>query len=123
MMWVQAGLSFLIWIAYGWSRRRMAGEMQRKMEAMPYSRRVLLGSAGMIGSMIGLFAGLGMIGALGGVHNRVMTWWAWPIVTVLGLGFVHMQILGAGAMVTIVQQDRRTPRGHDSSDSNEVQSK
>lgn len=65
----------------------------------------MLGSLGILGSAVVLFAGLWGLSAAGGVENDCLAIWAWPVVALLGLFFVHMQVLGAAAMILLVQQE------------------
>lgn len=65
----------------------------------------MLGSLGILGSAVVLFAGLWGLSAVGGVESDRLALWAWPVVALLGLFFVHMQVLGAAAMILLVQQE------------------
>lgn len=107
MIWLQAGVSFMAWIAYGaWLQRRQQ-VLRQRMVASSRRKRVLLGSAGLIGGAVLLLAGLAVIGSLGGVFKGSLTAWAWLAVTLLGIGFVHTQVMGAAAILTIVLEENQ----------------
>lgn len=65
----------------------------------------MLATACLFGSIIGILGGVYVVDALGGVANGSLVWWAWIAVALLGAGFVHLQVLGAGALITVVVQD------------------
>jgi hypothetical protein len=116
VIWPQALLSFLVWLAYGVWMRRRSDALRARLAGMSRARRVFLGSAGLVLSAFGLLAGLVAVSAMGGLREGALTPWAWLAVTVLGLGFVHMQVLGAAAMISLVQ-DRETHRPEPPSES------
>lgn len=65
----------------------------------------MLATACLFGSIVGILGGVYAVDALGGVANGALVWWAWIAVALLGAGFVHLQVLGAGALITVVVQD------------------
>jgi hypothetical protein len=105
VIWLQASISFLIWLAYGLFLRRRSEGLRVQLSHMSRQKRVLLGSVGIIGSALVLLAGLYGLASLGGIQHDSMTLWAWPAATLLGVFFVHMQVLGAAAMITLVQEE------------------
>jgi hypothetical protein len=107
---MQGAVCFLGWIGYGaWFRSR-SGALKERMHGTSRGRRVVLGSLGIIGSAILLLAGMLGLQALGGLREGGLTLWAWPLVFLLGLGFVHMQVMGAAAIITLVQDEETSPR-------------
>lgn len=109
MIWQQGAVCFLLWIAYGWWMRNRSAELRARMAAMPRRGRVLYGSVGLVGAAVALIVGLFGLAAAGGLGEEGLTLWAWPLVALLGLGFVHMQLMGAAALITLVQ-DEETAR-------------
>lgn len=97
-------MSFLVWLLYGTLMRRRSDELRIRLRAAARKTKVLLGSVGLIGGAILLLGGLWQIAALGGIGPAGLTVWAWAAVTLLGLVFVHLQVLGAAAMITLIQE-------------------
>lgn len=118
MIWPQAAVSFLVWIGYGAWMRGRSERLRARLMGSSRGFRVFLGSAGLILSAFALLGGLAGISALGGVQEGGLLLWAWLAVTLLGLGFVHLQVLGAAAMITIVQE-RETHNDRPPSESRE----
>jgi hypothetical protein len=96
VIWFQAFVCFGVWVAYGFWLRRLSADLRSKALARRgrFGWSVLL----MVGAMALMLGGLLAVQALGGVRDRAMVPWAWLAVTVLGVGFVHMQTLAAVSM-------------------------
>lgn len=103
MLWQQGAVCFLVWIAYGVWLRRRSDSLRASLGAWSRPAKVAMASVGFLASIAILFGGLAAIDAAGGLQDGRLTIWAWITTAVLGLGFVHVQVLAAGAMVTIVQ--------------------
>lgn len=65
----------------------------------------MLGSVGLVAGLVLLGIGLWLVAALGGLTADGLVPWAWLAVTVIGTGFVHLQVLGAAAMVSLVTEE------------------
>ena len=105
MIWAQGAVCFLAWVGYGIWLRGRSDRLRDRLAALPRPTKVVLGSLGILGSAVVLFAGLWALSAVGGVEKDRLALWAWPVVIFLGLFFVHMQVLGAAAMILLVQQE------------------
>ena len=118
MMLLQSFAAFGLWIAYGLWMRSQQDRLRIKLQSSSRRHRVLLGSAGFIVSMIVLLGGLAAISALGGTTKEGLKAWAWVAVVVVGSIFIHLQVLGAGAMITLIQdgQPPADPRASDSAE-------
>lgn len=116
MIWWQGAACFLVWILYGWALRRRSEALRRRLEGMPRSLRVLKGSLSLIGSVLVLGAGLAGLAAVGGLADGRLTLWAWPLVALLGLAFIHGQVTGAAALITLVLDRETPPSGRSSLD-------
>lgn len=110
MIWGQALVCFAVWIGYGWAMRRKSDALRARLEATSRSRKVILGSMGIVGSGLFLIGALYGLSALGGTQNGSLTLWAWAICLLVGLVFVHCQVLGAAAMITLVQEEETARR-------------
>ncbi|HTQ10636.1 MAG TPA: hypothetical protein VMI31_11230 [Fimbriimonadaceae bacterium] len=105
MLWLEGGLSFLLWIAYGVIQSRRSDAIRRQVGRMSRGSRAVLGaSLFLVGAMV-LIGGLGIVLQAGGFASAGMTPIAWTVVTVLGLGFVHAQTLGTAMLVSLVQEN------------------
>ena len=114
MIWMQAIACFFAWIAYGLWLRRSSERLRKRMGSSTRRTRTLLGSVGLLLGLALLGAGLWGVSAFGGLGPNGLEPWAWAAVTVIGAVFVHLQVLGAAAMVSLVL-DEVTVKGRNSS--------
>jgi len=70
----------------------------------------MLGSAGLIAGLALLAAGVYGVFRLDGVVDGSLRPWAWAVVAAVGTGFIHMQVLGAAAMVTLMLEGETARR-------------
>lgn len=112
MIWLQGGASLVLWLAAGaWLSRRSLWE-RGALSRLGRQSRVLLGSFGFIFAGLILMVGGWLIATNGGVKDGALLPWAWAASTVLGLVFVSLQSLGAGAMLSLLaakETARRLP--------------
>ena len=102
MIWLQSSICFLVWIAYGFAMRRRSAALRARMHGLTARKRMVTGAGGLILGLLVLAVGLLALDALGGTRDGALTLWAWPIVAVLGLLFIHLQVLGAAALLASV---------------------
>lgn len=122
MIWLQAGACFVLWVGYGFWMRRSADRLRARMHGMGRRARALLGSVGLLFGLALLAAGLYFVWALGGLGPDGLRPWAWVTVGLVGLAFVHLQLLGTAAMVTLVL-DEVTARRREASLNQEQEQK
>jgi len=108
MIWLQGGICFVFWIAFGLFIRRHSDRVRDRMAIQSRGVRVALGSVVLLASALLLFAGLYAIYALGGLVDGQLALWAVPCVLVFGIVFIYLQILAAAAMITLVQAEQET---------------
>lgn len=111
MIWLQAGACFALWIGYGLWMRGSSDRLRERMRGLARAPRVVLGSAGLLLGLAVLVAGLSAVYALGGVSDGALSPLGWLSVAVIGLVFVHLQVLGAAAMVSLVLDEVTAARG------------
>lgn len=99
MLMVQAGISFVIWLALGIVLRRDSERLRVRLRRLSRSKLALLGSLGFFIGVAILYGGLLAASALGGLSSGGMTATGWLVVTVAGLAFVFAQVLSGGALV------------------------
>ncbi|HVT11574.1 MAG TPA: hypothetical protein VHE55_04855 [Fimbriimonadaceae bacterium] len=105
MIWLQGSLSFLVWIGYGVIQNRRSHRIREDVGRMPRAQRGALGAAlFVVGAMV-LIGGLAIIQQNGGFTDTGMAYWAWAVVSVLGLAFVHAQTMGMAMLVSLVQEN------------------
>lgn len=114
MIWLQAGACFVLWVAYGFWLRRSSDRLKERMHGASRRSRTLLGSVGLLAGLAVLGAGLYLVYRFGGLSSDGLTGWGWATVAAVGLVFVHLQVLGAAAMVSLVLEEV-TARGPGSS--------
>jgi hypothetical protein len=102
MIWLQAGACFVLWVGYGLWLRRSSESLKARMQGLSRRSRTLLGSVGLLAGLAVLALGLFAVFQLGGLDESGLKPWAWLAVAVVGTVFVHMQVLGAAAMVSLV---------------------
>ncbi|MEJ5170282.1 MAG: hypothetical protein WHU10_04780 [Fimbriimonadales bacterium] len=111
VFWLQGAVSFLIWILYGVGLRRRAERTARMVEHWGHGVRVFAGAACLILSGVLLLAGLAALRHLAGPQPADgMETVPWIAVTLLGILFVELQVLGATIMVSLARPDR-VPHG------------
>ena len=118
MIGVQAGASFVLWLAYGALLWRRAEAIRERSAGGTRTVRALQAAAMLFGGAAMLLSGLYGIESAGGFGPNGMAAWAWAAVTVLGLAFVHLQTLAA-AKVVLLAQESVTPGGAATSTSQE----
>lgn len=100
----QALTLFALWIGYGVLQSRRRPQLRAWIARFPTSRRNVIASLCFLLAVVILFAGLLGTDAIGGFRNGVMALWAWPIIAVIGLAFVHLQTLGVAILVVSIQE-------------------
>lgn len=109
MIWLQAGTCFALWVAYGLWMRRSSDRLRARMLGSPRRNRALLGSAGLLAGLGVLTAGLWGVYSLGWAGPDGLKPFGWVGVAAIGLAFIHLQVLGAAAMVTLVMEEVTAP--------------
>lgn len=103
MIFFQGGLSFLIWIGYGFLQSRNSRKIREQVGRMSRAQRGILGAAlYLVGAMV-LIGGLGIVLERGGFTNSGLTPIAWIVVVLLGLAFVHAQTMATAMLVSLIQ--------------------
>ncbi len=102
MIWLQAGACFVLWVCYGLWLRRSSASLKARMHGSSRRTRTLLGSVGLLVGLAVLAAGLYAVSRFGGLDANGLKPWAWMAVLLVGTVFVHLQVLGAAAMVSLV---------------------
>ena len=67
-----------------------------------------MGSVGLLLGLAFLAVGLWLVSIGGGLTDNGLVPWAWLAVAVIGLGFIHLQVLGAAAMLSLVLEEETT---------------
>src|SRR5437868_786755 len=104
-MWLQGGISFVLWIAYGVVQSRRSGAIRAQVVQLGPAHRGILGAAlFVVGAMV-LIGGLSIVLQRGGFTPSGMTPLAWLTITLLGLAFVHAQTMGMAMLVSLIQEN------------------
>lgn len=105
MIWLQAGACFVLWMGYGLWLRRRSERLKGWMHASSRRTRTLLGSVGLLAGLAVLALGLYWVFQAGGLGEDGLKPWAWLVVALVGAAFVHLQVIGAAAMVSLVVEE------------------
>jgi len=104
VIWLQGGISFLFWIAYGVVQNRRSGSVRAWALSVPRRRRTLIAVIWMFLSIALIFAVLTLCLHLNGFSNNGMTPIVWVVVTVFGVIFVHGQTMATALLVATAQE-------------------
>ncbi|HCE01493.1 MAG TPA: hypothetical protein DER07_10680 [Armatimonadetes bacterium] len=112
MFWLQGAVSFLIWILYGIGLRRRTERTVARVESWSRNTRAAVGAACLILSGVLLLAGLAALRTLAGPQpSDGLETVPWIAVTLLGIAFVELQVLGATIMVSLAKPTSVSKRG------------
>lgn len=104
MLWTQSGISFAIWVAYGFALWR-----RFSAQTAPRKRSLAAGPLLLVLGVAFLAAGFYLIEALGGIGPSGLSPAGWAAVTLVGIAFVHCQTLAAAMMAAFVQEHVTSP--------------
>ncbi|MDR3691818.1 MAG: hypothetical protein P4L46_20735 [Fimbriimonas sp.] len=104
MIWLQGGMSFLLWIAYGAIQNRRSESVRSWALSVPKKRRTATAVVWMLGSISIVFAALTACLRIGGFGSNGMTPFVWIVVTVFGAFFVHGQTMATALLIATVQE-------------------
>lgn len=105
MVWVQGGIAFCLWIAYGAIQSRRSGAIRLQVGRLSRVRRAVTGGALFVASAMVLLGGLAVAMERGAFTENGMTPLGFLAVTVLGLVFVHSQTMGTAMLVSLLQPE------------------
>lgn len=83
---------------------RRSNQLRQRLQSMTHRQLLVSGIALLVGSLAFLFAILSSFVAGGMLNQSSVPWWLWPILALLGVGFVHAQAVGTAMLVTMTQQ-------------------
>jgi hypothetical protein len=103
VIWVQGGLSFALWIGYGWFLSRRSEALRAQLNGLGRGLRAGGGAGLILIAAMVMIGGLGIVLQQGGFTPAGLTPVAWIVTTFLGIGFVHAQVLGTAMLITLIQ--------------------
>ncbi|HEY0866437.1 MAG TPA: hypothetical protein VGE01_03605 [Fimbriimonas sp.] len=112
MIWIQGLLSFLVWVGYGFWQSRRPQPPLTFTRRMRREVRGLTAAALLLVAVALLFGALDAVYRFGGFRPQGLAPWAWGLVTVVGLAFIHLQTLSLALIVTLAKDSvtaGRTP--------------
>lgn len=104
MIWLQATVCLFIWLTYGLYLRTKSNALRTRLQSLTRNQLILRGIGGFLLSAVIMLAGLWGISAGGGLSIKGLNEWSWPATALLGIVFVHIQVMSAAAMIVVVQK-------------------
>lgn len=90
----------LIWIGYGFILRKRVSK--QSLQSVDRSKRAAAGAGLFLLAALVLLGGLLAIQAARGVTQDGFEWWAFAAILGIGIVFVHLQVLAAAIMITLI---------------------
>lgn len=110
MFAVQVGIAFALWVCYGVYLRKHSDALRTKIGGYSRGMKVAFGSVGFLVSAAVMLGALVVISRNGGLHNGQLVIWAWLLMVVAGIIFVHLQVMAAASMIMMVLEgETRSP--------------
>jgi|SRR5579885_24393 len=109
------GACVAIWMFYGFLQARRAASIRVQMARIDQKARFAMGPVIMVAGAVVLLFGIGFVALIHGLQNGSLTPPGWVIVTLVGLAFVHSQVLAAMMILSAATQSEPAGSG-DASD-------
>lgn len=122
MIWLQGGLSAVVWVLCGVMLARRSGRLRERLAALPRTIRAVGGAVLLIASVLVLAFGVMGLNALGGLTPNGMTPLGWIGITLLGAVFVVGQTFAMACQVSLIV-DPVTPGDRPASTDTDAQGK
>jgi hypothetical protein len=117
---VQVGIAFALWVGYGVYLRRHSDALREKIRGYSRGVKVAFGSVGFFVSATVMLGSLVLISRNGGLQNGQLLPWAWLLMGVAGLVFVHLQVMAAASMISLVLEPETKAPGRASKNQREA---
>jgi hypothetical protein len=101
MLWVYLTVSFAIWIAYIIAMRKKVAHMRDSLGTLTRGRRVFYMLACLVISFVVLLGGGMLVMYLGWLDEKGLNLFGFFTVTLIGLGFVHLQMYATGLTLSL----------------------
>ncbi|MBX3118257.1 MAG: hypothetical protein KF784_04270 [Fimbriimonadaceae bacterium] len=105
MVTLEAVVSFVVWVAYGWTVWRRGPQIRKKYGQIEKNKRILASIWLMIGGLIVLMFGMYGASQFAGTAEGSLSPVGWLIVAAVGCVFVHAQTLAAAIMTTLMERE------------------
>lgn len=103
-------LLFVVWVGYGVWLGRRAGTMRGSLRRKTGRQLMRIGMGGFLLGLLILVGGALLIYQLGGMQpGGLLKPWGLVAMALAGIGFVHFQTVGAGAMLLLAMAETRRP--------------
>jgi hypothetical protein len=109
VIWLQGLPLFILWIGYGALQSRRSAKIRAELLRLPRVRRLSRSIAFFILSVAALFGGFLAIDAVHGMDDGMLRFHGWVIAGVVGLIFVHLQMMAFALLVTFVDDSVTAP--------------
>lgn len=92
---------FAIWLAYGLFQWQRSGKIRDALSQVCRKRKMLWGPLLLLAGVAVMAGCLVLVQSAGGITPKGMAPWAFAFLTVGGLAFLHLQVMGAAMMVSL----------------------
>jgi uncharacterized membrane protein len=122
MIWIQTLPAFVLWLVYIWIMRRWVQEGKNRYASQKRSFRILAMIAALLGSGGVLLGGLWAISRMGWIQTTTLTIPGVIAVAIIGLLFVHMQMLATAITLSLAIENETTKTTNSSDKANTIRS-
>ncbi|MFN7172503.1 MAG: hypothetical protein ACK4P3_06935 [Fimbriimonadaceae bacterium] len=112
MLWIQAAISFVLWVIFGWSQRRQGERLAPIIVKIPRGMRSVIAIGLLFLSIVILFGALLGLARIGHLSTEGLTALGWILFTFAGLIFIQLQFFAAFLLLSlaIVPSETTKPR-------------
>jgi hypothetical protein len=100
VVWVQAGVCFVAWVAYGWWLRGKTDGWLARLSPWSPKSCACVGSLGLVAGGLMALVALSFVAWAGGIKEGALSLWAWVAVLATGFAFVWAQSVSAVCLVS-----------------------
>lgn len=113
MIWIQVLPAFALWLIYIWGMRGWVQEGKKRYASQKRSWRILGMLAALMGSGCVLIGGLWVIHLMGWVKTTSLTVPGIIAVAIIGVLFVHLQMLATAITLSLAIETTKTTNTSD----------
>jgi hypothetical protein len=101
VLWIQAAISFVLWVAFGWSQRRQGERLAPIIAKTPRGLRSIIAIGLLFFSIAILFGALLGLARIGHLSTEGLTVLGWILFTLAGVLFIQLQFFAAFLLLSV----------------------